>query len=489
MTATAPAPVHTRRPGRLARLGRADRVLAALVGVHVVLKLLLLPFVGDAEVVGDERYYLDAGRELSNLVRDLVALGPVDTAGLERNVVGNGWFMPGMGLVTAPLFLVVPDASMGLVRGYLGVVSTGLLLLTAASVRRTLGAPYAAALMVFPGLVPIWLLFSYAAWGDLMAGLVIVLMVTALVRWHRAAGDGTGPSRTDGVRLGLLAIAVVYLRSSAILVSSGLLVAALGAALLLLRRTARRRGVGSLAVAGGVFAALLLPWSLAASASLGTWVTTTTSVPNVLANTFGDRDQVCYGPCDSDSSKWFGPVRYSREVARETGVSELEVQEEMSDYARQDVSPTGYADDVIANLDMYAGDPGRFAELIRAPGIGDDWRTTAIERTSESMFWTGLALAVIAFATIVRRRLEDQLLGIGLKLAIGALLTQPFVHVCGSRYWPTSGPLWALAVVLAWQARTAVPRADGTSVLVRIQWLLVAAAGVTAAAVWLLSRA
>ena len=67
-----------------------------------------------------------------------------------------------------------------------------------------------------------------------------------------------------------------------------------------------------------------------ASRTLGDRVITTTSVSNVLGNTFGDRDELCFGPCDPGSTIWFNPLRYSREVGRATGLSELEVQHQMS---------------------------------------------------------------------------------------------------------------------------------------------------------------
>ncbi len=66
-------------------------------------------------------------------------------------MVGNGWFMPGMSLVLTPLFLVLPDASMESVRGYLGLVSTGLFLYAAWQVRRVLGPAAALCFAVLPG--------------------------------------------------------------------------------------------------------------------------------------------------------------------------------------------------------------------------------------------------------------------------------------------------------------------------------------------------
>ncbi|MDP2772929.1 MAG: hypothetical protein Q8O61_05180, partial [Nocardioides sp.] len=195
------------------RLPRGGLILAVLVAAHVLLKLLLLPDVGHTPLVSDEASYVDGGRALSNLVRDLVSLGPLDSAELERNVVGSGWFMPGMSVLLTPLFVVDPDASVFAIRGYLGVLTTILLLLATRSVRRTFGDLYAALLLVFPGLVPMWVLFSFGAWGDLVAGLLIVMLVAHLVTIFRQVRNGVAFSLREGAWLGLVGIAVVYLRS------------------------------------------------------------------------------------------------------------------------------------------------------------------------------------------------------------------------------------------------------------------------------------
>ena len=75
-------------------------------------------------------------------------------------------------------------------RTYLGVITTVLLLVTAQVVRRSLGDWYGVALLVVPGLIPMWVLFSYTAWGDTAAGLLIVLILVMLVRLAKALHEG-----------------------------------------------------------------------------------------------------------------------------------------------------------------------------------------------------------------------------------------------------------------------------------------------------------
>jgi hypothetical protein len=250
------------------------------------------------------------------------------------------------------------------------------------------------------------------------------------------------------VRLGLLAIAVVYFRSSASLLVAGLGVVSVVAALALLRGTERRRAVLSAVVAAAAFTAVLLPWSLAASTTLHGRVVTTTSVPTVLANTFGDRDLVCFGPCDPGSTVWFSPLRYSRETARVTDRSEMAVAEQMSAYARQGVTPTSYAHDVLVNLRSYVRDPGRFYGYLRGAPADDRPQDLVIDRVTRGLVWAAFATGVLLLVGVVRRPREDQVMSILLKLSVGALLTQPFVHIAGPRYWTTAAPLLALAAAL-----------------------------------------
>lgn len=416
----------------------------ALLAAGVLLRVVLFPRIWHTAFSGDEVAYVDAGKALSNLVRDLASLHGPDTAELSRNVVGSGWFMPGLALLLTPLYLVDPHASVTLVRGFLGVASLVLFLLAVADVRRVLGRWYAVALAIVPGLVPMWLLFGQTAYGDLLAGLVAVLLITRMVAVLHRAWSGTPPRIRDGALLGLLAIATVYLRSS-----STPLVAGIGAVGLLALLWCRRQALVPLLVACGVFLGLLAPWSIAASATFHTRVLTTTSVPMALANTFGDRTQVCYGECDPGSTIWFSPVRYAREVARATGTSEVTVLAQMSAYARRDVTAHSYARDVIADWHRYADDPAGFLFKLRPPGTPTDSAANlAIRSWTERLFFPMIKLTALALLIVTRRSRRDQLLSVLVKVGLLGLLLQPFVHLAGDRYWTTAAPLAGLAVLL-----------------------------------------
>jgi hypothetical protein len=433
-------------------LGRPERILVALFGATLAMRLFVYGGIAGGILIGDEAYYLDSARALSNALRDLAGLGAPDTAELDRIVVGSGWFMPGMSVVLTPLFLVAPQAPVALVRAYLSVFSALLLLLTVLRVRRTFGNGPAGALLVFPGLVPTYAAFGAAAWGDTSAGLVVVLMVCQAVDMLRTVRERGSVSWRAGVGLGLYAIVAVYFRSSASLLVVGMLGLTFVVSLVLAARAERRRVVVAYVAAGVAFLAVLAPWSVAASTALEARVVTTVSVPTVRANTFGDSDLVCFGECDPGSSIWFSPLRYSREQAAATGLSEVDIADEMSAYARQGVTPTSYARDVIGNTGRYLGNPSRFSVLLRWSESPYDvvWFSQVL---TWGMFYPMVLVMLALLVTVTRRGFDHQLQLILLKVGVMGLLAQPFVHMGGPRYWTTMAPLLGIGLAVLWGIR------------------------------------
>lgn len=472
---------------------RADAALLGLIAVHVVLAAVMYARVRQQIPIGDEAYYTDAARALSNLVRDLASFRAPDGHELSQNVVSNGWFMPGTSLLLTPLFLVLPHADVGQWRLYLSVVTTVLFVVALLDVRRVLGRSYAVALAVVPGLMPMWVLFGATAWGDMAAGILLILLLTRLVELMRALRAGRAPTLREGALLGLLAIGALYLRGSTLPLVAALLVGVVAAVVWLLRGQERRRGLAAVLVAAGVFVALLLPWSVSASTALHGRVVTTTSVPLGMGNTFGDSENFCFGPCDPHSMFWFAPVRYSREVARATGVSELVVQRQMATYAMRGVTPHSYSREVARDFHNYLRDPALYAAYLHPPNALHRTELAFIRHTTEWMFDGVLIVGgVVALLLVTRRSYDDQVLSIALKLVIGGLLLQPFVHVSGSRYWPTSAPMAVLALVLAGWQGAAWLRPPGdlrppSPVLTWVQGVLVAGAATVAAGVAVLS--
>ena len=447
---------------------RGTRVVVVLFGLHVLVKLALFPLVDDVALCCDQVAYDDGAKALSNAVRDLVGGGSVDVAELQRNLVGGGWFTPGTSISMTPLYLVLPDAGTAVVRAYLGVVSTLLLLFVVLRVRSVLGDVYAAVLLVVPGLVPMWLLFSYAAWGDLLAGLLAAVLLVEAVVLLRTVLAGQAPGWRAGVRFGLAAIAVVYTRSSASVVVLGLGVVLGLTVLVVLRGRDRVRAVGALALAGATFLVVLAPWSVFASDTLGARVVTTTTVPVVMANTFGDPDLVCFGPCDPvldpgsiRGNIWFPPMEYSREVERATGRSEVEVEQQMWAHTRPSVSPGSFSHDVFGNAWNYAGGPASFGRLLAPSGYEGSVLDVVVTWTTGAGWALLAASGVVLLMARLRRDRDLQVVALLTSVSVLALFTQPLVHIGTGRYWTTAAPLLAVALTLVAQA-VASRRSDGT---------------------------
>jgi len=479
---------------------KGTRILVGLFTLHVLVKALLFTQVGDIPVCCDQVSYDDGAKALSNFVRDLVGGGPLHVAELKRNLVGGGWFTPGSSIMLTPLYLVDPDAGTNAVRAYLGVFSTLLLLFTVLRVRTVLGDLYAGILLVIPGLIPMYLLFSYSAWADLVAGLLGTILLMELITLMRTLVAGEAPTLKAGVRFGVAAIAVVYVRSSTSLLVIGMGIVLGVTALLLLRGRVRLQAVLSFGLAAITFLAILAPWSVFASKTMDARVLTTTTVPIVMANTFGDPDRVCFSPCDPvqdwgsiRGNIWFPPMQYSREVARATGESEVLVEKQMWTYTRPSVSAQSFTHDVIGNFWRYAGIPASFARLlIPAEADGSPIYWTIVIGTYAGwgiLFLGGGALLLI----VVRRSTDHQVISLVTTLALGTLFTQPFVHVGTGRYWTTAAPLLAIAlglIVVLLDARRANPRfsppsatMDPAAATVVNRWLTVAQAVLAAATV------
>ncbi|GAA5155464.1 hypothetical protein GCM10023340_40790 [Nocardioides marinquilinus] len=479
---TTSAPPRTERARRWwDDLERPERVLVGLGVAVLALRGLVYLGTADGILIGDEYYYLDAGRAFSNVVRDLVTLRGPDLGELDAAVVGSGWFMPGMSVVLAPLYLVAPGAPVPVVRAFAMIVSTLLLLATVLKVRRTFGNAPAGALLVFPGLVPTYAAFGAATWGDSAAGLVAVLMLCHAVTMLREVREHRTISWRAGLLLGLYAIVAVYLRSSVAVFVVGVLGVTFVTSLLLAARAERIKVVLGYVVAGVVFVGLLAPWSLAASLVLDAPVLTTVSVPTVRANTFGDPDAVCLGECDLGSNIWFSPLRYSREHARATGLSEVEIADEMSAYARRDVTATSYARDVVDNTMRYFSEPARFATLLRWSHAPYDIVPLA-EVGTNALFYPSVLVLVGVLAAVARRGFDQQLQLVLLKVGVLTLLVQPFVHIAGPRYWTTMAPMLGLGAALLWQLwrdrADDVPRSTGWVA----RWLTLAQVVLTAVA-------
>ena len=430
-------------------------LFAVLLLLHVSMKLWLGFNVLDLKLTGDENAYSDAAMALSNLVRDVLRATSPDASQIGRSVVGNGWFMPGMAVLLTPLYLVAPDASVLAVRVYMGLLSLGFWLLALRSTYRTLGAGYALAILVFPSLVPVWILFSFTVWGDLYAGLLLIVLLCHSLEILRRLRQGQRIRAWEGVKLGLLAVSCLYLRSSVLPLVPLLFAFLGGGSLLLAAGQSRIEGIRALAAGAMTFAALLLPWSVTASSFLKTRVITTTTVPISMAVTFGNPNQLCFGPCGKGNI-WFNSVRYSKQVASMRGIGEVTVQKSMSRYAMRHVTARSYSTRVLKNFRRYALSPSSFvkhflsSERGKAHSAKNPHYAEFLDAGTRYPYFCFLLMAAAGCLVVVRRGVEKQLESLLFKLFTASMLVQPFVHISGGRYWTFFAPLCAVSA--AWVA-------------------------------------
>ena len=425
------------------------RLALLAVLAHLALTGALWPSVRDSPLTGDEIAYRDGAMALRNAIVDLVQLKSPDSAELQANVIGNGWFMPGPSALLAPLYLVAPDAGLTATRTYLGVLSTLLLLLAAYVVHRSLGPRYAAALLVLPGLIPMWVLFSYTAWGDATCGLLVVLVLASLVRLADRLNLGQAWSIPSGIGFGILLACTLYLRSSALPLVVGCLVLALLGVFVLSSDRIRLKGLGAGLAAAITLIVLVAPWSVAASRTLDDRVTTATSLPLSLAVTFGNQDELCFGPCDTEGSNiFFAAVKYSRQVAAVTGKSELEVQQEMSDQALRGLETPDYIREVADNTERFTLRPNDFLSRVWPDVSVGDWSFKAIEWSTWGLYGVGLVALALGVLVVRRYPVEAQVVSLLVTLMTIAIFLQPLLHHTSGRYWPTFAPLMGVSLAL-----------------------------------------
>lgn len=480
--ATATTHAHPLRLAVALRSIRPARLVAILFAAHVALKLALLPIAVRTPLQGDEVTYDAGAQSIATALRSFVSGNGLPTAGMQENVIGHGWFMPGMSTLLTPLYLLAPDASVAAVRVYVGVLTLALFAAAVLVIFRIAPWQFAAALIVVPGLVPLWVLYSFTTWGDLTAGIVLIIVVAFLTwLWKRlVAGD---PLRLrDAAALGALLGATLYLRSSTLPLIAGLLVLCAIAVVCHTRGRQLLRGLIACGLAALVLVAMILPWSYAASRAFDSRVTTTTTLPLSLAFAFGDRDELCFGPCPPGEI-WYSMTRFSRGVAERTGESELDVQRRMSDYALRNVTLSSYATHTLDNFDRYVFQPTGYEPIFRMTAVGHDpvklkmHEPNLVSQTdvgvTKILYFGTLLLAAISILLVRRTPVRVQVVGILASLITAALMMQPFVHVSSPRYWPVFLPMLSL---LAASLLIRRDDAESSPVLRRVQ--------IAVAAIW-----
>jgi hypothetical protein len=428
-----------------------SRAGSGLVAGVVLLLALLVWAMRSTGLHGDEYTYATDARALG----DWIAGRGGNAGAVFAEVVGNGWFMPGMAVLGAPLHALLPDPAPWQMQLYMAGVNGALLGALYAALRPVIGERRVWLLLVFPALAPLWWIGALAFLPDLAAGLLLAIAMALACRIALAGLAGERPDWRLIAPIELALIAALYLRGPMLI--AGLGVHAVLLAVLLGRSW--RRGLPVLAGLAA-FLAALAPWSVAASQHFGATVITTTNVPLVLADSFGDPVRACFEPCPPGND--IEPAyAFAKAEAARSGQHLFAVQRAMMEHSLEGLTLRGYLAEVREHFGRFVLDPGGWLarKLPVAYGVPEDWRA--------AFYWAVLSASLLLYApfilalaavNLVPIRSSDSLRiqAVMIKAMTACVFLQPFVHKTSARYWIGFAALasWAAALLWAhWQAR------------------------------------
>lgn len=431
----------------IAKLRQRPLPVIALLALAMVLGAGLLLFaMRHTDWRGDEYTYHDCAVVAGNLLAGRTA----DFAGALQAVIGTGWFMGGICALAAPPLAIDPQLPYWALRGWMWLASMALFALLAVRAARRWGRWAAVTLLVFPGIAPLWQLSAQMLLPDLPAGLLVALATMLAIEAGTGLLRGEMPGWRKLLAMQACLVAALYLRGPTLLcavaLNSGLLVLALAARN---RRSAARVLLAALAVP-----VLLAPWSIAVSRQFDAPVLTTTNLPLVLADTFGDPARTCRGPCGDEGWGDIWPAwHWGQAEAKRTGRNALAVEREMSARSLAGLTVSGYLARVRANIGRYMFDPGEtlrtqmpYAYAIPA-GLRGPFYSLMVALTLA--LYVPFTLALLAANVLpLGRTAHDQVAALALKVVSACLFMQPFVHKSSGRYWTMFAPFAAIAVVL-----------------------------------------
>lgn len=428
--------------------------VAVLFWTAVAMWIISFATIAGMGIIDDEGSYIPAAEAIGAFLR-----GQIDLAAMLEQVVRYGWFMPGIPLLLTPIF-IGGDPGTFVVRLYAGFLVLALWMWMQREVNRALGPVHVIFLLAFPTLMLTWQFFAKTALADLPAGLVVTVAFCRLYTITRKLMTGQDLSFFEFAMFELVLVLMVYLRGS-----TWVLVGAIHLFLAAIAVIASNRAMllAVLAKVGAgllLFAALLAPWSLLVSSYFGAPVVTTTTTTLSLGVTFGNINRLCFGPCPK-GNLWFEAGKFSRDISRQRGISELEVQREMARSAIGTFHPRKYLRVVRSNFQRFLMNPNDFNRLFidrRMRGENYYIKKFAVFLRSISnvelyiFYYPALLALLVGNLCIAARRESDQIMSLMIKMFTLCFLIQPFVHLSHSRYWPTFAPLMSLsaAAIFVW---------------------------------------
>lgn len=460
-------------PGDLGPYGRWMK--AIIIGALVLWTAGTL-FMTTVPLSGDEVTYAQVARSFADSL-----LGRQSLSNLAVEVVGFGWFLPGISIVLTPVYLIDSTPDLAFVRLYASVVIFLLWVWTLREVDREAGRPFAIALLIFPSLDVTWHMFAGSVWGDLPSGLVLAIVFARLLRMTRTLWTGGGIAFKDWLYLEFLLVLAFYLRGNLILVAFAVHVFLLCLLVLTARRETLLRQAAFAVIGACYFVLAMLPWSVTASRVLGGTVISTSTPVLAFALTFGNAADACFGPCPRKAGSynvWVSAVKFSRAYGAAHGISELEVQRMMAQRALRDLTISRFLRRVKVNTIRYFSDPADFLQQRFLPssklGLGETtvaWLATICALLTGVLYWPFLASLLVANFWIVRSRFEDQTASLAIKLLSICVAIQPFFHTSHPRYWPGLAGIMAMGAAFLYvrMRSSMVPAGQASTFLTSVQ--------------------
>jgi hypothetical protein len=419
--------------------------LAGLL-VSVFVTILSWMFMSYIPLSGDEGTYAETSKLIALFLRG----GGISLEDFQAGVVDNGWFMPGMPLILSPLYILVSNPDLTMIRAYVSIFTFMLWLWALREIHLNLGSTYSVVFIFFPVFVSTWQIFSTTIWGDLSGGLLAVIVLARSCQLINQMFTSHQILITKVLSLEFIMVGMVYMRGSLILVVIAIHILLITLALTL-RNWRDRINCLKLLFAGlTVFFVTLLPWSITATHVLGSPVLTTSSLPLSFGVTFGNHDQLCFGKCRSGNI-WHSASDFSRRYASEHGVSEIQIQKMMATYAVRDLNIESYVNTVRGNFKNFVTRPYLFTK--RFIRLSKKKYSQSVKNSIYSFFKYSTMLFYIPFFAllvamnlfIIRKPWNLGVVSLCIKTVTICLFVQPFLHPSHARYWVTYAPLMAIA--------------------------------------------
>lgn len=406
------------------------RSLALALAFTAVTRLVVfVRFMSDVQLSGDERFYW---RTSKNII-DLVGFGETSPTEALDEIIGRGWFMPGMSALLVPVRLFSDDIAVG--RLWIGLLNFVLLVAIVHLLATRFGTRSAWAFWVIGTFMPTLVLFSFSLWGDVAGSSIVVLLTFATVAEAQRAFSWRSAWRwvLIGVGLGVL----TYIRPSMLIIS---VVLVIGILLVQVGSGGWRQVLGATWRPTVIIAltslVMIAPWSALLSADKEGPYLTTTSIELGQIVGFGDPEDLA--EVVQDQNQWTAWDDFVQETARREEISYAEAMSQERSRILSTVSMGEYLERVRHNFDSLLLHPTGFINRLYRNYEGpiiDPIGGRGLVGTVQVLFWTGLVIVMFADLLIPRRTRTKQVWeNIVLKLTMLALLAQPFVHAAHPRH-------------------------------------------------------